>query len=46
MGSDHCPISLTLKETILESYATLQGAGNLGKAAKQQVGWSEEDLTL
>jgi len=37
MGSDHCPISLTFKDTATESFRTPSGAGNLKKAIKQQV---------
>ena len=37
MGSDHCPISLTFKDTLAETFPTPSGAGNIRKATKQQV---------
>jgi hypothetical protein len=37
MGSDHCPISLTFKDTLTETFPTPSGAGNIRKATKQQV---------
>jgi hypothetical protein len=37
MGSDHCPISLTFKDTLIETFPTPSGAGNIRKATKQQV---------
>ena len=37
MGSDHCPISLTFKDTMTETFPTPSGAGNIRKATKQLV---------
>jgi len=46
MGSDHCPISLTLKDTISTAYPTPQGAGNIRKATKQPVHLKYESFDL
>jgi hypothetical protein len=37
MGSDHCPISMTFKDALTETFPTPSGAGNIRKATKQQV---------
>ena len=37
MGSDHCPISMTFRDTFIEAFPTPSGAGNIRKATKQQV---------
>ena len=37
MGSDHCPISLILRDKTAETFPTPEGAGNLRKSTNQKV---------
>ena len=37
MGSDHCPISMTFKDTTTEAFPVPPGAGNVRKVTNQKV---------